>query len=234
MDTGYDDWEPPSEATVKLREARRERSNKISKVMGDYLLKGYKMLGICCPQCETILLQTKQGVNYCISCSELDSDADKDDPVTSQTAALAQARELEVRETSSRSAVPSTPAPPPPPPPQTQQSAAPLGRPCNTQSNKHHAEVSTTYETSNPAGLSRVPPPWLTQGANMTANASSGDRAMFRESEKYVKDLLDKMDWATSELRATASVEYSIQLCQLIKSCAEAVTSVRAALNTGN
>ena len=32
-------------------ELRRERSNKISKVMGEYLLKGYKMLGATCNKC---------------------------------------------------------------------------------------------------------------------------------------------------------------------------------------
>ena len=37
---------------MKLIEARRERSDKISKLMGDYLLKGYKMLGVTCPACD--------------------------------------------------------------------------------------------------------------------------------------------------------------------------------------
>lgn len=45
------DWEPPSEAEMKVIQARRERQDKISKLMGDYLLKGYKMLGECCEQC---------------------------------------------------------------------------------------------------------------------------------------------------------------------------------------
>lgn len=228
MDTGYDDWEPPSEATVKLLQARRERSDKIAKLMGDYLLKGYKMLGITCPQCDTILLQTKQGTNYCIACSELDSDADKDDPVTSQTAALAQAREREVRETSSRPPVPSAPAPSAPAP----QIATPLSRPGSVQSSDRHPEISTTVNEI--PVTSRIPvPPWLTQaqGLNVTANASSG---VSGEGEKYVKDLLEKMDWATAELRGTVNVEYSIQLCQLIKCCAEAVSSVKAALNSRN
>lgn len=32
-------------------QARRERQDKISRVMGDYLLKGYRMLGECCEEC---------------------------------------------------------------------------------------------------------------------------------------------------------------------------------------
>lgn len=37
---------------MKVIQARRERQDKISKLMGDYLLKGYKMLGETCGQCE--------------------------------------------------------------------------------------------------------------------------------------------------------------------------------------
>ena len=35
-----DDWEPVSPAEMKVIQAKQERSNKISKIMGDYLLKG--------------------------------------------------------------------------------------------------------------------------------------------------------------------------------------------------
>lgn len=45
------EWEPPSEAELKVIQARRERQDKISKLMSDYLLKGYRMLGDCCDEC---------------------------------------------------------------------------------------------------------------------------------------------------------------------------------------
>ena len=45
------EWEPPTEAEMKVIQARRERPDKISKLMGDYLLKGYNMLGECCELC---------------------------------------------------------------------------------------------------------------------------------------------------------------------------------------
>ena len=48
------------------------------------------------------------------------------------------------------------------------------------------------------------------------------------------ESLMCKLQWASSELRGTTSVEYSISLCQLIKSCSEAlqsVGSVRACLS---
>uniref|UniRef100_A0A2K6GP86 Zinc ribbon domain containing 2 n=1 Tax=Propithecus coquereli TaxID=379532 RepID=A0A2K6GP86_PROCO len=48
--------------------------------MGDYLLRGYRMLGETCADCGTILLQDKQRKIYCVACQELDSDVDKDNP----------------------------------------------------------------------------------------------------------------------------------------------------------
>ncbi|KAI4814226.1 hypothetical protein KUCAC02_003429 [Chaenocephalus aceratus] len=62
--------------------------------MGGYLLKGYRMLGDCCDVCGTILLQDKQQKLYCVSCQELDSDVDKDNPVLNAQAALSQTRAL--------------------------------------------------------------------------------------------------------------------------------------------
>ena len=53
------EWVPPSEAEQKVLAARRERSDKISKRMGDYLLKGYKMLATTCGVCGTIDLGEK-------------------------------------------------------------------------------------------------------------------------------------------------------------------------------
>ena len=47
----YADWRPPTEAELKVIEAKRERQDRVSKLMGEYLLKGYKMLGSTCPLC---------------------------------------------------------------------------------------------------------------------------------------------------------------------------------------
>ncbi|XP_070622487.1 protein ZNRD2-like isoform X3 [Erythrolamprus reginae] len=93
--TGHEDteWQPPSEAELKVIQARRERQDKISKLMSDYLLKGYRMLGECCDDCGTILLQDKQKQLYCVTCQELNSDVDKDNPALNAQAALSQVRE---------------------------------------------------------------------------------------------------------------------------------------------
>ncbi|KAM8945357.1 protein ZNRD2 [Pelodytes ibericus] len=88
-----DSWSPPSESELKILRARREHQDRISRLMGDYLLKGYKMLGDCCDTCGTILLQDKQKKLLCVSCQELDSDTEKDNPVLNPQAALSQVRE---------------------------------------------------------------------------------------------------------------------------------------------
>ena len=74
-DDGDEDaeWKPPTEAEQKVLQARRERSDKISKLMGEYLLKGHKMLATTCSKCSTIELQDKQGRKHCIACSEVDN-----------------------------------------------------------------------------------------------------------------------------------------------------------------
>ncbi|PIK44683.1 putative Sjoegren syndrome/scleroderma autoantigen 1-like [Apostichopus japonicus] len=79
-----DGWTPPTEAEMKVIVARRERADKISKLMGEYLLKGYTMLGISCEVC-----------------GELDTDLAKDDPALSTRAANSQVQEGEFNQSSS-------------------------------------------------------------------------------------------------------------------------------------
>ena len=42
-----------------------------------------------------------------------------------------------------------------------------------------------------------------------------------------VEVLCQKICWATSELKRTNSVEYSVQLCQLIKASADSIQSLK-------
>ena len=68
MSDSEEDWTPPSEAQMKVIQAKRERSDKISKLMGDYLLKGYKMLATSCNVCCTVELQDRAGLKFCVAC----------------------------------------------------------------------------------------------------------------------------------------------------------------------
>ena len=97
-DSGDLEWVPPSEAEQKILTARRERSDKISKIMGNYLLKGYKMLATTCNVCGTIELEDKQKKIYCVACEEVDCEENsKDNPAINPQAArttMAEARML--------------------------------------------------------------------------------------------------------------------------------------------
>ncbi|XP_049636096.1 protein ZNRD2 isoform X2 [Suncus etruscus] len=120
-------WQPPTEAETKVLQARRERQDRISRLMGDYLLRGYRMLGETCEDCGTILLQDKQRKIYCVACQELDSDVDKDNPALNAQAALSQAREHQLASASEPPpASRSTPQPPVPRPEHCEGAAAGL------------------------------------------------------------------------------------------------------------
>ncbi|KAM6907476.1 protein ZNRD2 [Xenentodon cancila] len=205
---------------MKVIQARRERQDKISKLMGDYLLKGYKMLGECCDVCGTILLQDRQQKNYCVSCQELDSDVDKDNPALNAQAALSQVRE---RQLAAQSPAPS----------QTQE--------LNGGSHSSQAGASVPQprpehcEGAAAGGRSVLPPPVVPPPAaapttNMpptrppVSPQSSALQPVLQEAEEAV---LTKLRWATTQLQSSASLEASIQLCSLITSCANSLRSLK-------
>ncbi|KAG7269651.1 hypothetical protein CRUP_036061 [Coryphaenoides rupestris] len=205
---------------MKVIEARRERQDKISKIMGDYLLKGYKMLGDCCETCGTILLQDKQQKNYCVSCQELDSDVDKDNPALNAQAALSQVRE---RQLSSQ---------PPPPEPTGGPSgiqasgSVPLPRPEHCEGAAAGLRGALLQAPAPPPSTAAVPaaavvtpvlPPAPTPQVGVQQPA-------LREAEEAI---LTKLRWASCQLQTSASLEASIQLCSLITSCAKSLQSLR-------
>uniref|UniRef100_A0A673A301 Zinc ribbon domain containing 2 n=2 Tax=Sphaeramia orbicularis TaxID=375764 RepID=A0A673A301_9TELE len=199
------EWEPPTEAEMKVIQARRERQDKISKLMGDYLLKGYKMLGDCCDTCGTILLQDRQQKNYCVSCQELDSDVDKDNPALNAQAALSQVRE---RQLASQS-------------PASSQSAELNGGPSSS-----HIGVSVPQprpehcEGAAAGGRAPLPPPAV-------PSTSAPPPPTVLAPTQAEDAVLTKLRWATNQLQSSASLEASIQLCSLISSCANSLRSLK-------
>ncbi|XP_013873100.1 protein ZNRD2 [Austrofundulus limnaeus] len=215
------EWEPPSEAEMKVIQARRERQDKISKLMGDYLLKGYKMLGECCDVCGTILLQDKQQKNYCVSCQELDSDIDKDNPALNAQAALSQVRERQLAAQS-------------PPPTQAAQLN---GGASSSQSGGSVPQPRPEHcEGAAAGGRALLPPPAVPPPPAPAPTAtlapirppvpppSSALRPVLQEAEEAV---LTKLRWATTQLQSSASLEVSTQLCGLITSCANSLRSLK-------
>ncbi|WAR18447.1 ZNRD2-like protein [Mya arenaria] len=202
MDDDYE-WQPPSEAELKIIQARRERSDRISKLLGDYMLKGYKMLGICCQACSTILLQDKQGVNYCVACQELDTDIDKDDPVLCQAAARSQILEGSVADDEDRDDL------------SFMARMVPLSTQQHTTS---HPPVLPAQQTS---------PVTIATASSTAGTSQSHTQALGLNFSPSVNVLCDKIKWATDELRESKSVEYSIHLCQLLKTSADALQNPR-------
>ncbi|CAN9501489.1 unnamed protein product [Ophioblennius macclurei] len=218
------EWEPPTEAEMKVIQARRDRQDKISKLMGDYLLKGYKMLGECCDVCGTILLQDRGQKNYCVSCQELDSDVDKDNPALNAQAALSQVRE--------RQLAASAPAP--------SQAHELNGGPSSAQASAsvpqprpEHCEGAAAGGRAllPPPAVVPPPPPAVPAVAPSLAPArppvgpqNPALRPLLHEAEEAV---LTKLRWATTQLQSSASLESSIQLCSLITSCANSLRSLK-------
>ncbi|XP_032818711.1 protein ZNRD2 [Petromyzon marinus] len=244
-------WEPPSEAEMKVMTARRERQDKISKIMGEYLLKGYKMLGESCDECGTILLQDRQRKNYCVACMELDSDVDKDNPALNPQAALSQVRERRIKVAAAaaaattetegdagvdgaeeRGARPAGPRAEPAglavpdvrPGLSAGQGGGPVGAtaPLTTLS-------STLSGLTSSTGLSLSRP-----GGRDGSGAGSGGAVSRTVARRGVEEaeavLVCKMAWASRELQHTASVEGSTQLCALLKVCADSLLAVRRLL----
>nr|XP_053648551.1 protein ZNRD2-like isoform X1 [Cherax quadricarinatus] len=199
-------WSPPSEAELKVIAARSERNNKISSIMGQYLLKGYKMLAITCPICDCILLEDRMTNKYCIGCSEVDADTRKDNPAVSEEAARRAVEEIQHRQnhekespspgksiTSNESSLTNTPKVP-----LVTQSV-----PTSTSDTKVYCE--------SPASKSL-----LVHGINLSEDVAAA-----------VNALRCKLGWATSQLQATTSVHEAQNLSELITETCKAITALR-------
>lgn len=220
------EWKPPSEAELKVLEARRERMDKISGIMGDYLLKGYKMLSDVCDVCSTILLEDRQHKAYCIACSEVDTTENvKDNPILSDVAAQ---RLVEERQASSELSAPSQStlseemhhnhAPP----------LIPRRATTVISSNASMPMAPTIVESMSPCILASRDPGLCGSQQQMVENTSMAPDSTQRDHEVVaaMQAVQGKMVWATRELKLCSSVELSIQMCSLIKTCAEAITAL--------
>jgi uncharacterized Zn finger protein (UPF0148 family) len=204
------DWRPPTEAEKKVLMAKRERSDKISKRMAEYLLKGYKMLATTCRICDTIELQDKQDKIFCIACTEIDCHENlKDNPALSSSAANRTLAESSERRTNASTSFPE-------------------GRPMlpvEGESQRVPAEL-----------MQRLPS--LSTSNNTARGDSSAVNNVSTSSptgpfEVAVHDSMDviiqKLRRATQALAVTENVELSRNYVVLIKECADAIIALRRA-----
>ncbi|XP_030073724.1 protein ZNRD2 [Microcaecilia unicolor] len=227
------EWEPPSEAEMKVIQARRERQDKISKLMGDYLLKGYRMLGECCQICGTILLQDKKRKNYCVACQELDSDIDKDNPALNAQAALSQVRECQLASNS----VEVVPVPLPsrqqhtPRPEHCEGAAAGLRGPAPTL-----APAPAGVPTGATAAVATVATVAAAAAASSPGTSVSAVERVWRGQPMpqalvaAENAILQKIEWAARELQQTTSIELTVQLCSMIHTCTDSLQGIKELL----
>lgn len=220
-------WTPPSDAEQKVIEARRERNNKISSIMGQYLLKGYKMLAITCPTCDTILLEDKQTNKYCIGCSEVDADTKKDNPAVSEEAARRTVEETHHRKqdkpidstggtSQSGFALPAF---------QQRSSASSQSNITNyqAQNNSYDNRPSTSNLLCN--GFSAD-----TEDNTSVKSFKCNDNELQADLSSALSAVRDKMVWATQQLQSSSSVENSQQLIGLINESCKAISTLQHAI----
>ena len=56
----------PSEEKITAFQRKQEKREKLSSLMGQYLLKGYRMLGAYCSECGVRQNESSYGVDNCI------------------------------------------------------------------------------------------------------------------------------------------------------------------------
>merc|ERR1739838_112478 len=215
-------WSPPSEAEQKVIEARRDRNNKISSIMGQYLLKGYKMLAITCPTCDTILLEDKQTNKYCIGCSEVDADTKKDNPAVSEEAARKTVEETHHRNPALQDKPVDSVGTP-------RGFALPTmqNRPSTSQSNNSTNQAQNNFYDNRPTttnlGCNEV-------SADSEDNISIKSLKCHSELQADLNNALsavrEKMVWATQQLQSSSSVQHSQQLIGLITESCKAISAL--------
>ena len=172
--------------------------------MGDYLLKGYKMLATSCGICGTIELEDKQKRRYCVACSEVDChENSKDNPVLSEAAAsakLAEGRMIRDLESQIEDA---------------------QGRPV----------VEEVVQAAR-AKVSNADPTTVMHHMRSNLNSSADLSTSGSIMSASLDVVLDKMVNATQTLAQTDDLETSVHLVSLIKNCADCVASLRSASGT--
>jgi len=239
MSGSDEEWIPPTEQELKVLAARRERSDKISKLMGDYMLKGYRMLATMCPMCDCVELQDKQGVKYCVACQEVDChETSKDNPALSQRAAIG-VRAEEAFNTPQRNNLYGTSSPSPSP--GGAGAGGGGGGGAGGAGDGGAGILPTTVSATRDPDL--IPRPEAQAGGGATPRVRQ-DRALrqFQTSSQswssagatdQLQPLLassfvvvsDKLAWATEELRAEQEVGRATALAVLVR---ELVTTIRA------
>ncbi|XP_022093117.1 Sjoegren syndrome/scleroderma autoantigen 1 homolog isoform X1 [Acanthaster planci] len=186
---------------------------------------------------QTILLRDRQQQDYCVCCNELETDLAKDDPAVSAKAARSQVEEHEQSASAVTQNGPSTKTVVSgngqssgitPPGKRTRQTVS-AHRQSHTHKSTGGSEHAHSYQNETHIGRPACPLHLKEHhhhhlSPETMLDLPAGSQDIVPESMAVV---MSKMYWATHELKGTASVEGSTQLCLLVKACADAITSLR-------
>ena len=254
QDDGEFEWVPPSPAEMKIIEAKRERNNQISRLMGDYMLKGYRMLDKLCEECGTILLLNRSDEFHCVACTELSSETSKDDPALSTTAALASVLEHQQKtnnfdamsscNSNGINAEPSAPATT-----KIQVSKSKVkGMNTDEVSSPHASDaVNQTIDeddvnvsliqssrilpnTSKDQGMETDSPQKCNVGTSVVSNlcnySSTPTNCNTFDFSLTISALNAKIMFFTEKLQNTNSANDTVKICKAIRSCAETLEAI--------
>ncbi|KAJ8405779.1 hypothetical protein AAFF_G00312160 [Aldrovandia affinis] len=172
-------------------------------------------------KCGTILLQDKQKKNYCVACQELDSDVDKDNPALNAQAALSQVRERQL-------AANQLPLANGTPPSDPSLSVPGLPRPEHCEGAASGLRGPLLAQIIPATTLPAPPPPATAPPVQPSQSPVALPIPVQHPTMLCAEEaVLQKMRWASQELQQASSVEASIQLCSLIRSCADSLRSLR-------
>ena len=233
MSDSEEDWTPPSEAQMKVIQAKRERSDKISKLMGDYLLKGYKMLATSCSVCSTVELQDRAGLKFCVACQEVDChETSKDDPALSREAAERVVEEEQYSSTGHDSNVPT---------PVTTRSQSQAVSSLRNQSlmsslsitpaASHNIPSSCLQSGARPRAAQSVHGVSLSQssgaGDDLGVTTSQTEQTLLKQSLARVTSVLDT---ANQDLETCTNTEKMTQLVVLVREAATTLVTLKQLL----
>lgn len=219
----------PNNATdLKIDRAKQERSNQISHLMGEHMLRGYRMLDRLCNRCDTILLLDRSGVDYCVYCNEISSVASKDDPVTNDRAANSGYEQVNrTRSTTSTATITSRYTP----------KATKVSSIISTTSSLQSTAIRPSAQT--PAIISDVPRAYDTfdaarflydperigcGGDGVAAQQIALDEPELNGCATIIKEKIMEL---SMKLKLCKSASEILELSSSIKSCADCLNSIR-------
>lgn len=171
-------------------------------------------------------MQEKNSGEYCVTCNEMTSETDKDDPAVSATAAEAAIKEKEqVTVTVQNGAASScssedyNPNPPAILKPHKNRESQYINWQLIGDHNKPQSESMET-NVLQPTNTTKIP-----------AIATPSTQSSLENIQNSINVINEKLSWATCELSDSSSTDRCIQLCSVIKICSEALVALNGVKN---